>query len=136
MIIQKFYRTFSVFFILLFFVFLSFAQTPQPDYTRIRTYDVQHYVIHVSFDRSNKVVFGDTTVQLKPLKGNFKTIELDAANLKFASVVLEPQNKNLEYKIIGEKVIVSLDKTYSPDELIFRPIQIFDDKAEKRRLFY
>jgi aminopeptidase N len=118
MIIQKFYRTFSVFFILLFFVFLSFAQTPQPDYTRIRTYDVQHYVIRVSFDRSNKVVFGDTTVQFKPLKGNFKTIELDAANLKFASVVLEPQNKNLEYKTIGEKVIVSLDKTYSPDELI------------------
>ncbi len=118
MIIQNFYRTFSVFCLFLFFVFSSFAQTQQPDYTRTRTYDVQNYIIRVSFDRKNKIVFGDTTVQLKPLKDNFKTIELDAANLKFGSVVLEPQNKILNYKIVGEKVFVSLDKAYSPDELI------------------
>jgi len=100
------------------FVSINPAQTPQPNYTRKRTYDVQHYIIRVNFDRVNKIVFGDTTIQLKSLKTDFKQIELDAANLKFESVVLEPENKKLEYKTAGEKIFINLDREYSPDESI------------------
>lgn len=99
------------------FVFSGFAQTPpQALYTRARTFDVQHYTIRVRFDRQSKTVFGDTTVQLKPLNDNFKTLELDAGNLKFQTVSLD--NKNLVYKISGEKVIVALDHAYSANDLI------------------
>ncbi|MDQ6787125.1 MAG: hypothetical protein M3033_09990 [Acidobacteriota bacterium] len=116
--IKNQFRLIIVFLLFLLSSFSVRAQIPKPNFTRTRTFDVQHYIIRVSFDRANKTVFGDTTVQLKPLKENFKTIELDAANLKFESVVLEPQNKNLDYKMTGEKVYISLDKTYSPNELI------------------
>ncbi len=115
---RNFYRIPSIIFLFLFFAATNFAQTRQPNRTRNRTYDVQNYIIRVSFDRAAKIVFGDTTVQLNPLKDNFKTIELDAANLKFESVILEPENKKLEYKTAGEKIYVNLDKNYSPDELI------------------
>ncbi len=116
--IRNFYRISTIIFLFVFFVSANFAQTPQPNRTRTRTYDVRHYIIRVGFDRASKTVLGDTTVQLKPLKDNFKTIELDAANLKFESVVLEPENKKLEYKTSGEKIYINLDKSYSPDELI------------------
>lgn len=98
--------------------FVNFAQTPQPSYTRKRTYDVQHYIIRINFDRVNKIVFGDTTIRLKSLKTDFKQIELDAANLKFESIVLEPENKKLDYKTAGEKIFINLDRKYSPDESI------------------
>lgn len=110
----------SVFSLLLFYS-LSFslsAQIPQASSNRTRTYDVQHYVIRTSFDRANKIVFGDTTVQLKPLKENFQTFELDAANMRFESVKLEAGNLNLTYKTVGEKIVIALDKTYSPEDLI------------------
>ncbi len=113
MFTKKFRQSTTIFFLIALFVFSNFAQTaapPQPAYTRVRTYDVQHYVIRIRFDRANKTVFGDTTVSLKPLKTDFKTVELDAANLKFDTVVLEPQNKSLQYKTVGEKVFVTLDK--------------------------
>ncbi len=106
----------------LFFLFsiqtLFAQQTPQAEYTRNRTFDVQHYTIRVGFDRAGKTVFGDTTVRLKPLKDDFKIVELDAANLKFQAVYLENQNVNLAYKIVGEKVFVTLDRTYSADDTI------------------
>lgn len=110
--------TFAAIFLFLFFTFSTSAQTPQAAYSRIRTFDVQHYVIRVSFDRSSKTVFGDTTVRLKPLKSGFRTIELDQRNLRFQSVTLDPENKNLEYKTIGEKIFITLDKSYSPEDSV------------------
>lgn len=99
-------------------VFSNFAQTPQPEYRRARTFDARHYVIRVKFDRASKIVFGDTTVRLTPLENNFKTVELDAANLKFESVVLENENRKLDYKIDGEKIFINLGKKYSTNDLI------------------
>ena len=87
--------------------------------SRERTFDVQHYIVRVSFDRNKKKVFGDTTVQLKPLNGNFNRVELDAANeMDFESVKLESGNQDLKYKTSGDKIIVDLDKNYSPNDLI------------------
>jgi aminopeptidase N len=105
------------------FLFLTFAfslpaQTPRAVSARRRTYDVQHYIIRTSFDRANKIVFGDTVVQLKPLEENFQTLELDAADMKFESVKLDAGNTDLTYKILGEKILIRLDKAYSPADLI------------------
>ncbi|MDQ3180646.1 MAG: M1 family metallopeptidase [Acidobacteriota bacterium] len=63
-------------------------------------------------------MFGDTTVQLKPLKDNFTSIELDAADLNFESVKLEAANKDLTFRVSGEKISIMLDKAYSPEDLI------------------
>ncbi len=118
--LKKFYSL-SLFASFLFslFVFSALAQTSKIVFNRLRTYDVQHYVIRTSFDRANKIVFGDTTVQLKPLIKNFKSIEFDAAGMNFESVRLVPENKNLTYKTISEKINVTLDKIYSPEDSIF-----------------
>ncbi len=113
----------SQLFLTVFFITLSAfsgsAQKSKSNFNRFRTYDVQHYILRVSFDRDRKIVFGDTTVQLKPLAGNFNRVELDAANeMKFEYVRLEAENRNLKYKTSNEKVIVDLDKNYSPNDLI------------------
>ncbi|MCA1638328.1 MAG: M1 family metallopeptidase, partial [Acidobacteria bacterium] len=81
-------------------------------------YDVQHYTIRVSFDRAAKTVSGDTTVRIKPLKRDFRAIDLDAAEIDFESVKLEPENKNLVFRTAGEKIFITLDKAYSPQDLI------------------
>lgn len=104
--------------ILTFTAFSVSAQKPRPDFNRPQTYDVQHYVIRVSFDRAAKTVIGDSTVILKPLKPNFRVVELDAVGLKFSKVTIEPGDLALGYKIEGEKVLVTLDKDYSPDDSI------------------
>ncbi len=111
-------RLINIVFLLLLFVLSIPAQISETESNRARTYDVQHYIIRTSFDRANKIVFGDTTVQLKPLKENFQTFELDAANMRFESVKLETANLNLNYKTVGEKIVIALDKTYSPEDLI------------------
>ena len=120
---MKNFQRFLVLSILLFSVFAVYAQTEAPGVraglrAQYRTYDVQHYIIRSSFDRQNKTYFGDVTVQLKPLKGNFNTVVLDAANMRFDSVRLEPAGTNLRYTQTGEKLTVNLDKSYSPNDTI------------------
>ena len=79
-----------------------------PDLNRPRTYDVQHYVLRVSFDIPKRTVIGDTTVRLTPLHGSISSVELDSADLKYSSVTLEPGNKVLKYQVRGDKVVVEL----------------------------
>ncbi len=112
------YRVFPVVILLFFCVTELTAQTPPPNVSRARTYDVQNYILRVKFDRAAKTVFGDTTVQLKPLRDDFKTIELDAAGLNFESVKLDSGNRDLSYKTAGEKLFITLDKVYSAQDVI------------------
>ena len=114
----KTFRLFIAAFFFFLFAFSISAQTSRPNVNRVRTFDVQHYILRVNFDRDNKIVFGDTTIQLKPLKNDFKSIELDAADLEFESVKLENSNKDLTYRLGGEKIFITLDKAYSPEDLI------------------
>lgn len=100
------------------FAVSAFAQFPKPDMNRARTYDVQNYIIRVGFDRPSKKVIGDTTVQFKPLKPGFTQAELDAVGLKFDSVTLDPSGTELKYRTTSDKVIVTLDKAYSPVDTI------------------
>ena len=97
----------------------SFGQPAgTPDLNRPRTYDVQHYVLRVSFDIPKKTVIGDTTVQLRPLDKPLSSVELDSNGIRYTSVVLEPSNTKLNYRLRGNRIIVDLDKEYSPDEII------------------
>lgn len=93
------------------------AQT-RPDFNRKQTYDVQHYKIATSFDRSKREVIGDTTVTLKPLAANFSMLELDALALSFKNVTLDPAGTDLKFRTEGDKVFVTLDKAYGPADTI------------------
>ncbi len=103
---------------LLVAAFSSIAQPQRPNFNRAQTFDAQHYVIRASFDRKNKKVFGDTTVSLKPLNNNFAAIELDAVDLNFESVKLEPAGTDLKYKTLPGKIVVTLDRAYTPADVV------------------
>lgn len=107
---------FAFFFLLLFSASGVYAQTAK--FNRERAFDVQHYVIRTSFDRKNKMVFGDTTVSLKPLTDDFRIFELDAAGMDFEFVTLEPEQKPVSYRQKGEKVVITLDEAFSRNDLI------------------
>ena len=94
------------------------SQSARPDFNRVQTFDAQHYAIRVSFDRTKKKVFGDTTVSLKPLKADFKTVELDAVGLSFETVKLDPSGIDLRYVTPKGKIVITLDKTYGPADTI------------------
>ncbi len=94
------------------------AQTAKQDFNRKRTFDVQHYLIRTSFDHKTKTIFGETIITLKPLKIAFQTVELDAANLNFESVKLDPNGKDLSFKTETEKVIIDLGQQYTPKDSI------------------
>ncbi len=98
--------------------FSAFAQTPRLNFNRLQTFDAQNYTVRASFDRVNKKVFGDTTVSLKPLMADFRVIELDAVDMVFQSVKLEPSGTDLQYKILPGKIAITLDKAYGPGDLI------------------
>jgi aminopeptidase N len=97
---------------------LALGQAELPNFNRVSTFDAQHYTIRASFDRSKKSVSGDTTVSVKPLKDNFRELELDAVELAFESVKLEPAGTALQYKTAPGKVIVALDKAYGPTDTV------------------
>ncbi len=117
-----------------FTVLFAFGQAPRANFNRIQTFDAQNYTIRASFDRNNKKVFGDTTVSLKPLAAGFGVVELDAVNLMFESVKLEPSGTPLQYKLAPGKVIVTLDKTYGPDDLI--SIRLKYSTAPKKGVYF
>lgn len=96
----------------------SYGQRPHVNFNRPQTFDAQNYTIRASFDASAKKVFGDTTVSLKPLKADFRVVELDAVDLVFESVKLDPSGIDLQYRADKGKVFVTLDKAYGPDDLI------------------
>lgn len=118
MVYRKRFVSFFTAATVLFAAFSAVAQIPPADFNRPQTFDAQHYILRASFDPVNKRVFGDTTVSLKPLKDGFNTVELDAVGLNFQSVKLEPSGIDLSYRSSIDKVVVSLDKSYGPNDII------------------
>ncbi len=98
--------------------FSAVAQVKRTDFTRAQTYDVQHYIIRASFDRAKKQVAGDTTISLRPLKADFRVVELDAVDLTFSSVELEASGVDLPSKSGNGKISITLDRAYGPDDVI------------------
>ena len=111
----KFSLNLLILFVLTFISIPVFAQTKS---ARERTFDAQHYIIRSTFDRGKKIYFGDSTIQFKPLKDGFNTLTLDSVGMKFDSIKLEPEGTSLEYKQLGEQVIVQLGKTFSANDVV------------------
>ena len=105
---------------LIFFLCATAAlpQALRPDFNRVQTYDVQHYRLQIGFDRAKKEVIGDTTVSLKPLREGLRVVELDAVDIAFRSVTLEPSGVALQFKNSKRSIAVTLDKAYGPGETI------------------
>ena len=115
---NRYFQTLLLVFLTTSLTQFVFAQTARQNFNRTRTFDVQHYLIRTSFDRANKTIFGETLVSLKPLKSGFNSVALDAANLNFESVKLEPEGTDLQFKTENDKIFVTLAKSYSPKDLI------------------
>jgi aminopeptidase N len=118
MLYKNYSRPHFAFFLIALCALSISAQSARQNFNRARTFDIQHYTIRVSFDRPTKTVYGDTTVQLKPLRNDFNQIELDAANIRFDSVKLESNNKDISFRTADDKIYLTLDKSYSPNETI------------------
>lgn len=115
---MKIFQRIALRFLFVFPAFAAFGQAPAVAF-RERTFDVQHYVIRSRFDRQAKIYYGDSTVIFKPLKDGFNVLNLDAAGMKFESIKLSDDNgKTLQYKQTGEKLAITLDKSYSPAETV------------------
>lgn len=114
-------KQFRAFWVTGFSLFLFFgvgAQSSRPDFNRQSNYDVQHYILRVSFDRAAKRIIGDTTVRLKPLAAGFRQVTLDSVGISYSSVTLEETNSPLNYLVQGDQVVVDLDRTYTPQQTI------------------
>lgn len=119
MVIKNYSRSFLLLFLIAFTGVSIPAQNSKSGFNRVRTYDARHYIIRISFNREKKTVYGETTIQLKPLGNKFNRVELDAADdIKFESVKLESSNENLSYKTSEDKILVDLDRSYGSDDLI------------------
>ncbi|NOT49280.1 MAG: M1 family metallopeptidase [Acidobacteria bacterium] len=94
----------------------AFAQDGRPDFNRSSDYDVQHYVLRVSFEREKKKVNGDTSIRLKPLKDGFRRVTLDSVGILYTSVTIEPAGSPLNYKLQAGGIVVDLDRAYSAGE--------------------
>src|SRR5438445_11264857 len=75
--------------VLLIAAFSAFGQPRQPDFNRAQTFDTQNYILRASFDRANNKEFGDTTASLKPLKADFRFVEIDAVDFYTVLVTFE-----------------------------------------------
>lgn len=105
---RKYFRSLFILTILIFVHCAALAQAPSLNFNRAQTYDVRHYIIRLSFDRANKKVFGDTTVQLSPLAGGLSAFDLDAVGLRVESVTLEPAGDQLRFKTSNDRVSITL----------------------------
>ena len=83
------------------------------EFDRTHDFDVLHYSIRVDFDRSKNQVIGDTTISFKPMRADFRRLELDAVGLVIKSVSLESSGKALTYQSRPGTLAVTLDRAYS-----------------------
>jgi len=106
----------KLFFLLSFFLSLSFAQVfntvpEQNGEARNKSYDVLHYKIELSFDESKKMVIGKTTTTFVPYLAVLNSIEFDAENMSFTSVSMK--KKTLAFDSLAKTIRIILDKNYS-----------------------
>lgn len=119
---MKFNYLFKLFLFLALLTFtdqVSFAQAAKETAARVRTFDAQHYIIRSSFDRKNKIYYGDATIQVKPLKDGFKTLVLDSVGMTIENITLEPNGTRLtDFQNKLDKLIINLGQTYSVNDVV------------------
>lgn len=93
------------------------AQRSRIGFSPVRTFDALHYSIDTKFDRRQKMIFGETTVKLKPLRDKFRSVELDSVGLSYVSVSLL-NGTPLKFSVSRESVKIALDKDYARNDTI------------------
>jgi len=85
---------------------LNIFSTSGPN--RHREIDVINYEISVDFDRGRKLVFGDTTVTFKALKGGLAELNLDSVGIKYDRITLAESDEPLPFRVSNGTVSVRL----------------------------
>ena len=108
--------------LVIFFLLLTnnlFSQyIPTPE--RVRTYDVQHIKIDVSFDWDEKKVLGECETTIVPLSDGFIEFEVDAIAFDIQSV-RDKSNEDIKYEYDGKSIKITLDENHSiTDTIVYR----------------
>ncbi len=100
----------------------------QLNYSRVRTYDVQHIKLQLNIDQDTGTVAGTSSTTLIPINDGFSQLILDAAEMEIESVVLSqevsiekatrPGRRELEFKHQENRLIIDLDRPYDRGETI------------------
>lgn len=80
---------------------------------RVRTYDLQHQVIHVRFDWERHAVVGSTTLTLAALDSALSTVALDAVGMTFSKVT-GAGDRDLRHEYDGRTLTVHLAAPLAP----------------------
>jgi aminopeptidase N len=78
------------------------------DPNRQRDIDVVNYEISVDFDRSRKLVFGDTTVTFKALRNGLGELKLDSVGIKYERITLARSDEPLPFRLSNGNISVRL----------------------------
>lgn len=81
---------------------------PEPE--RIRTYDVRHISMNISFDWDKKMVIGDVTTKIVPLSDGMTSFEVDAVAFDIESIMV--LDIPLKYDYDGKKITI-----YTPEPM-------------------
>lgn len=113
------------------------SPTPPPEhFTRDRTYDLIHIKIEVSLDEKQKTVDGKVTTKFVPLRPNFNTFELDAAEMKIKNVYfVNGQKLNFNFDSLAQKLKIYLDKNYSLKDTLSVVVEYFVSNPRKGLYF-
>jgi aminopeptidase N len=126
---RKFLSIISVFILLTANVVSAFSQVqvqqrlihplPPTRYIRSHDYDTKHVALNLRFDWEKEQAIGTATMSFSPLVKDLNAIELDAANMSFASVKLS-QGEALKFEAIPEKqkLKITLNRAYQPAETV------------------
>jgi aminopeptidase N len=95
------------------------GQLPPPRYIPSHDYDTQNIKLELRFDWAQEQAFGTETITLSPLVTDLRRIDLDAAHMTFNSVKLASGVAlKFENDTPKEKLIVTLDRAYQPNDII------------------
>jgi aminopeptidase N len=92
-------------------------ELPTRRYIPAHDYDMRHIKLDLRFDWEREQTLGTATITFAPLVEDFRQIELDAANMTFASVQ-SAYGATLPFAFDqkAEKLRVTLDRAYKPAE--------------------
>jgi aminopeptidase N len=84
-----------------------------------RNYDTQHIKLDLRFDWEREQVLGTETFTFAPLTTDLHSIELDAANMTFASVKLANGTPlKFDADMPNEKLRITMDHAYQPTDMV------------------
>jgi aminopeptidase N len=84
-----------------------------------RNYDTQHIKLDLRFNWEREQAIGTEDFTFKPLTNDFRSFELDAANMTFSSVKLANGTPlKFDSDMPHEKLRITMDRAYQPSDLV------------------